>query len=156
MRGLSLTQPWASLIAIGAKRIETRSWATSYRGTLAIHASKGFPVECRELCEEWPFDDALASAGVTSWQRLPRGMIVATCELVACVSTSGSGARLELWPGHPLNEWERAFGDYSAGRFAWILANVVSLPEPIPVTGSLGLWPVEVDVERQIRQQGGG
>ena len=29
MRVLTLTQPWATLVAIGAKRIETRSWAKS-------------------------------------------------------------------------------------------------------------------------------
>lgn len=34
MRGLSLTQPWATLVAIGAKKIETRSWTTTYRGAL--------------------------------------------------------------------------------------------------------------------------
>lgn len=45
MKALSLTQPWASLVAIGAKRIETRSWSTSYRGLVAIHASKRFPDE---------------------------------------------------------------------------------------------------------------
>src|SRR4051812_42520238 len=44
---LSLTQPWASLVAIGAKQIETRSWRTHYRGPLLIHASAGFPGECR-------------------------------------------------------------------------------------------------------------
>ena len=32
VKALSLTQPWATLVAMGAKRIETRSWATSYRG----------------------------------------------------------------------------------------------------------------------------
>src|SRR5260370_42620635 len=32
-------QPWATLIALGAKRIETRSWSTPYRGPLAIHPS---------------------------------------------------------------------------------------------------------------------
>lgn len=29
---LSLKEPWASLIAFGPKRIETRSWRTRYRG----------------------------------------------------------------------------------------------------------------------------
>lgn len=43
MKALSLTQPWATLVAIGAKKIETRSWSTSYRGPVAIHASKGYP-----------------------------------------------------------------------------------------------------------------
>jgi hypothetical protein len=37
---ISLWQPWASLVAVGAKRIETRGWATAYRGRLGIHAAK--------------------------------------------------------------------------------------------------------------------
>lgn len=36
LKALTLWQPWATLIAIGAKRIETRGWATSYRGPLVI------------------------------------------------------------------------------------------------------------------------
>lgn len=40
IKALTLYQPWATLIAIGAKKIETRSWDTKYRGPLAIHASK--------------------------------------------------------------------------------------------------------------------
>lgn len=40
MKALTVRQPWASLIACGAKTIETRSWRTSYRGWLAIHAGK--------------------------------------------------------------------------------------------------------------------
>ena len=35
---ISLWEPWATLMAIGAKRIETRSWRTPYRGWLAIQA----------------------------------------------------------------------------------------------------------------------
>src|SRR5258708_5270609 len=43
VKALTLWQPWASLIAVGAKTIETRSWSTSYRGPLAIHAAKRKP-----------------------------------------------------------------------------------------------------------------
>ena len=35
---------------------------------------------------------------------------------------------------------EEAFGDYSAGRYAWILDHVQRLVEPIPAKGALGLW----------------
>lgn len=42
MKALTLTQPYATLVAIGEKRLETRSWRTSYRGPLAIHAAKGW------------------------------------------------------------------------------------------------------------------
>ncbi|WP_253299501.1 hypothetical protein [Paenibacillus barcinonensis] len=35
---------------------------------------------------------------------------------------------------------EYHFGDYSDGRFAWQLDDVVQLQEPIPAKGQLGLW----------------
>lgn len=40
MRAISLWQPWASLVVLGAKKIETRHWSTNYRGPLLIHAAK--------------------------------------------------------------------------------------------------------------------
>ncbi len=40
MKALTLTQPWASLMALGVKRIETRSWYTSYRGEVVIHSGQ--------------------------------------------------------------------------------------------------------------------
>jgi ASCH domain len=40
MKALSIRQPWANLIASGTKTMETRTWATSYRGELLIVSSK--------------------------------------------------------------------------------------------------------------------
>src|SRR5437868_804524 len=40
VKALSLWQRWASAMALGWKRIETRHWSLSYRGLLAIHAAK--------------------------------------------------------------------------------------------------------------------
>ena len=40
MKALSVKQPWANMIASGAKTIETRTWATPYRGRLLIISSK--------------------------------------------------------------------------------------------------------------------
>ncbi len=39
MKVLSLTEPYATLILESKKDVETRSWKTSYRGELYIHAS---------------------------------------------------------------------------------------------------------------------
>ena len=39
MKALTIIEPWASLIAEKKKFIETRSWKTSYKGELYIHAS---------------------------------------------------------------------------------------------------------------------
>lgn len=49
MKAITLTQPWASLVACGAKKIETRSWRTHHRGWIAIHAAKGWTGEDREF-----------------------------------------------------------------------------------------------------------
>lgn len=129
IRGLSLTQPWASLMARGAKRIETRSWSTKHRGLVAIHASKSFPLVYRHRCVEPMFRDAL---GPTGYARLPRGAIVAVGCLVDCCLTQLISPDLT-----PL---ELAFGDYEPGRYAWMMQDVVALKDPVPCKGHLGLW----------------
>ena len=35
---------------------------------------------------------------------------------------------------------EKAFGDYTPGRFAWILQDPVLFKTPLPAKGSLILW----------------
>jgi hypothetical protein len=156
MKVLTLTQPWATLVAIGAKKIETRSWATSYRGPLAIHAAAGLrpvggKIGLREQCEIEPFDSVLKEwwwgryiAGGRKDPRsivqvLPRGAIVAVCRLVACITTYDAIDQ-HLPSEWPLTDQERAFGDYSPGRYACLLADVRPLAEPIPAKGALGLW----------------
>lgn len=39
-----------------------------------------------------------------------------------------------------LTERERALGDYSPGRFAWVLENPVIFDEPFPARGKQGWW----------------
>lgn len=92
MKALTLWQPWASLIPLGAKTIETRSWSTSYRGPLAIHAAKrceAGPVGDFKVEDDTPRGSAkqyLLRGDSLSWPyRLPLGAIVATCELVDCI-----------------------------------------------------------------------
>lgn len=131
MKTLTLTQPWATLVAIGAKHIETRSWYTSYRGPLAIHAAKGFPPSAIELCLEEPFATVLDAAGVRRPRNLPRGAIVAVVDLVDCLETG-----YIVLPPEP----ELSFGDFTFGRFAWMMENARRLKTPLPCRGALGLW----------------
>lgn len=171
MKALTLTQPWATLIALGAKTIETRSWATTYRGPLAIHAATGYGKggmkAHKALCGEEPFCSVLNAACKAHYDALdksigvlramaehpfmPLGAIVATCELVTiaeimsdCLWTT-RGGKLIKGGRMPLpDEPGRSFGDYTPfGRYAWILTNVHPLPEPIPAKGALGLWDWE-------------
>lgn len=177
MKTLSLTQPWATLVAIGAKQIETRSWGTRYRGPLAIHASQGMPGWAEDACYEDPFWTVfwehfpmeLLRKPAKLW--FPRGQVIATCTLAdclpikakpdgtACVAPDDEGLMRAWTPftlgkvggssGAETTEHETAFGDYTPGRYGWLLENVKPI-EPIPARGSLGLWdwtmPTEVAV----------
>ena len=40
MEAITLSEPWVSLVAIGVKGVEMRSWQTSCRGPLAIHSGR--------------------------------------------------------------------------------------------------------------------
>ena len=141
MKGLSLTQPWATLVALGAKRYETRSWATRYRGLIAIHASQGLPGYAREVCTGTPFLDVLLGAGYGHVNELPRGAILAICRIARCVPVTVLDLEVDK-----LSDDEIDFGDYTPGRYAWQLTDLHRLAVPIPCKGALGLWTVPPDI----------
>lgn len=143
MKAITLWQPWASLVAVGAKGNETRSWSTNYRGPIAIHAAKRRPDAMstfdkgvlKRMVEELMKGDAWrfsrGESGPDALASLPRGCVVATAVLEAVVKTEDVRDTLigsEYW-----------FGDYSDGRYAWIFSNVRSII-PVPATGRQGLW----------------
>lgn len=134
MRALTLSQPWATLVIEGHKRIETRSWMTEYRGPLVIHAGVRMGPDERGYAEEW---------GLVP-DSLPRGAAIGTVRLVGCVLFD---ERHERWQ-RPEGEWiltdrERSLGDFTAGRYGWLLASPEEFAEPVPVKGALGLWRYE-------------
>jgi hypothetical protein len=131
MKALSLLQPWATLVVMGAKTIETRSWQTAHRGPLLIHASTGRKGSI--LCAQPPFGNY-----IKDFSRLPFGAIIGTVTLTDVVPVETlllPASQLAL-----LTLEEKAFGDYTKGRYAWLLSDPVMLPQPIFIKGSLGLW----------------
>lgn len=138
IKAISIHQPWASLIASGVKKFETRSWSTRHRGPLLICASKYKlpPIEVRFLM----LDLQTPSIGDVSEERfyyLPFGKAVCLVNLEACISTD------LIHFDRRFKETDRPFGDFSPGRFAWRLRNVRTF-EPFPVRGQQGLFNVEV------------
>ncbi len=153
MKAISLWQPWASAIAIGAKRIETRCWATSYRGPLAIHAAKRcVKSELEQFDEEMLWDGALNRPPSESrkplWEAIPFGAVVAVAELVGCRRTESFGTDIDVlrgrvWAPSEFYAWtERDMGDFYPGRFGWVLTDVRPLPEPILYRGEQGLFEI--------------
>ncbi len=135
MKALTLTQPWATLMALGLKTIETRSWYTNYRGPLAIHAAKGFPRWARKLADDAFYSDLALYLGEGKHSNaLPRGVVVGICELINVIRTEDIDS-MEI-----LTDREREYGDYSAGRYGWVTKGMMPLSPPVAAMGALGVW----------------
>lgn len=132
MKVLSLIEPWATLIKEGKKVIETRSWKTTYRGELYIHASnkkiKRSDAHINELLKLIPN----VSMGY--------GNIVCKCKLVDCVYMDQ-----EFLEKIKKDKQEFLCGEYSLGRYAWILEDVEVLENSIPAKGHLNIWNYEIN-----------
>lgn len=138
-------------MSIGAKSVETRSWSTSYRGEIAIHAARHFTAAEKLVCNQEPFKSCLLRGGyhVSALAvDLPLGCVVAVAVLEIVVPTWIHGVPHGRMPARlqAIQEPERHFGNYAPDRFAWFLGNVRALAEPIPLRGEQGLFewtPVE-------------
>lgn len=144
MKIISLHQYWASLMAHGFKKIETRSWSTSYRGWLAIHAAK--TKAWRDEYKGSYAEKMLSSVGYKTFDDLPFGAIVCIVNLTDCESTNV----LNL-PSGLLSSQEKLFGDYSANRFGWQTKDCFRLTEPIPFRGQQGMWKLHESIVSEIR-----
>lgn len=154
MKLISLWEPWATLMAIGAKKIETRSWSTPFRGWLAIHASKG-GLSKRDLADclaEPSFAKALRDVPISP------GKIVAVVRLVDCrptvdmIADPAFPSAFRRYPGLDTPQ-ERAFGDFTEGRWGWVTEAGFRLPDPIPFRASQGLCEVPPSIVDAIRRQ---
>ncbi|MBA2248668.1 MAG: ASCH domain-containing protein [Chitinophagaceae bacterium] len=131
MRAISLLQPWASLVVMGVKTVETRNWGTQYRGDILIHASQGKAGSI--FANDPPFKKY-----IPDFKKLPFGAIVGKAIVEDVVPISNMHLSDELL--NRLTMEEKAFGDYSEGRYAWILKDFQQFDVPVPARGMLSLW----------------
>ena len=146
MKAISLWEPWASLVAIEAKKIETRSWQTSHRGLIAIHAARHYSMKTAAFANSEPCLSIFRREKV-EWGKFSFGCIIAVCELTDVFPLIERAATFRL------SEQERAFGDYSPGRFAWLLKNTRRLRDPIPYRGRQGLFTLDVATSDELRRR---
>ena len=140
MKAITLHQPYASLIAAGVKRIETRSWtapAALIGERIAIHAGKRV-VRMSEI-------SAAERAQLTrifgmNWRvKIPYGGIVA-------VATLADSRRVRVEADRPTEPLELMFGGFAIGRHMWRLDNVVEVRPCARINGRQGFWNVPIGV----------
>ena len=141
MKTLSIRQPWASLIIKGFKDVENRSWRTSIRGEIAVHASAS------KTEDNW--DDAIITASmiqtitfseaekwlietIGEFDKLPRGAILGTVEIADC-------KRERMSPWHFDENW------------GFYLQNPKELKKPIPAKGKLGFWDFDLSLAEAVK-----
>lgn len=132
MKALTVHQPYASLIARGEKWVENRTWQTSHRGLLAIHAGKGSAYLPKDALRAYPL-----------------GAMVAVAKLVACINLKSLKSQpFELRiPNTNLTVGDVVGNEYTEGPWCWILSKAVMMDPPIPCRGAQRLWKCEVGFE---------
>ncbi len=163
IRGLTIIQPWATLIVDGPKRVENRGWRPSgfdVGDYIAIHAGAKLDLECwfgafgvateGKLFGTLPvLDRVLATPrDPTEGKRLARAReraaLLAACPYsailgVARLARIDTFLQADTWPWY-------------CGPFGWVLDEVRGF-EPVPCSGALGLWEIPAAVLPTVRQR---
>jgi hypothetical protein len=164
MKALTLRQPWAFCITHGTKRVENRTWGTSHRGLLAIHAGarSGWDsvpaMESPLVLETWArhllalgcapdstdYPDLKRSTGLIDFSA-----IVAVAEVTGCHHADDCIIRASgtMPASRGCSRWGQP------DQWHWELAGVRPLATPVPCRGALGLWTVPDDAEAAVAAQ---
>jgi len=124
VKALSIRQPWAWLIVAGYKTVENRTWATSHRGPLLIHASRNLAFDPATMTR---FRQTMAKADIVIPDDLVMGGVIGIVDVIDCTLT----------PTDPTDaDW------HEPEMWAWVLRN----PRPLtylPVPGRLQIFDVQ-------------
>ena len=135
MKALTIRQPWASLIVLGHKDVENRTWKTAIRGQITIHSGQSKSIaDWHSAIETVAVVRRCSHMVAETWLRenigcfedLPRGQVLGTVHMDFCSQKATS-----LW------HFPRYWGFY--------LSNPIVFDVPIPQKGRLGFWEVELE-----------
>jgi hypothetical protein len=134
VKALSIRQPWAFAILIGAKPVENRAWTTHFRGRVLIHASKR-----EEHDDVTDVLEGIADVLHTSYDSILAeyerqkglGCIVGAVTITDCVTEMDSS--------------------WFSGPYGFMMADPKPC-QPIPCKGALGFFDVPADVAEEIRK----
>ncbi|GGT85485.1 hypothetical protein [Streptomyces coeruleorubidus] len=126
MKALTVRQPWAGAIAHQTKCVENRSWKlpTKHEGArILIHAGAQPDRHAQVYGDHLDVYSA----------------VVAVATIAGCHFDNGNQVCCSYWAQPNLYHWE--------------LADVVTLPEPVPAKGALGFWTPAEDLLAAVEQQ---
>jgi hypothetical protein len=120
MRALSIRQPWLYAILHLGKRVENRSWASSYVGPVLLHAGKAY-------CKGDEEDISLVEAEQQAMREAPRGVIAGVATIIGCVTP---------------DKVPRSQREWACGPWCFVLRDVRAFATPISYRGALGFFDV--------------
>lgn len=136
-RVISLWQPYASFIAWGIKRYETRHWyprSLPEGSTLLIHSAKRKPKDYEmRLFNGHCFKDVWQEHNIASLEDLDYGVILCATKFIKAHSTD----ILQV------SACEKLVGNYQPSRYAWELELLKVANPPILARGQQGIWYYE-------------
>jgi activating signal cointegrator 1 len=134
MKAITICQPYAHLIVSGAKRVENRTWPTSYRGLIYIHAGKSrlwLDLDDTESLIDSSYNIPIADMAF--------GAVVAVAKLVDCVKF------VDIEVGNYNKKYPWLYDhQHASGPWCWILDSV-SPVGPWPYRGAQGLFEIKDD-----------
>jgi len=122
IKGFSIRQPWAWTIAAGLSRIDNRTWKPSYRGPLAIHASRMIETSAFPIVER-------LSGKAVPWN-LATGAIIAVARLADVLEVS-------------TDPW-------FTGPYGWLFDHVVPIPPIACIGHQHSLFPLSADIANAV------
>jgi hypothetical protein len=131
---LSVRQPWASYLATGLKTVELRSWSTSYRGWLWIHAGKKLDVVAMKLLD-------------LCGEEFGRGGLVGLAKLEECILLNSETQWSRLQGEHLSPGW------FSSSCFGWRFSDAIALTEIIECPGELGLFHLSQSIAERVSRE---
>jgi activating signal cointegrator 1 len=171
--GLTLWEPWATMMALGFKRVETRSWAprVPLGSIVCVHASLAWNRHLAMLTRQLQLSES-SELLPSGWQSelggppVTLGNILSVHRLKDVQQVGADGAEAILCEYYRLSPDELAgiasgrippgigadlsdivreesLGDYSVGRWAWHMPLMKRLECPLGRKGRQGLWRID-------------
>lgn len=153
MKALTIWQPWASLIMIGAKPVEFRSWdyRERYSGIvdtrIVIHAAAREikPAEIYDLIKRCEEDDTSLIPRV-ALPLLHKIFDARKCRGVVNLSAA-LGTAIIRKPRDIDGLFKKPDSDrLQHHMFGWPLTDIEPFAEPIPMNGAQGFWNASISV----------